>query len=713
MNMSRAFVGVSITSVGVAFLTAVLTALPEHSSAYALGGERTPAAGVRKPITGLVPAPKELPGGLRWQIVTLRPRGGIYCFDLSPDARLAVFADGPTVRICGTEDFVLRQVLAGHRARVGSVAWSPDGTRIATASIDGTARIWKADGSPLAELCGHTDAVTCIVWRRDGKQLATSGRDGTVRLWTSDGKPGRVIHGFDAGVTCVAFSPDGSRLVTGDENRLVRIWRIDGTLIAKCEGHHGPIHSVDWSPNGKAIVSGCQGYVPRDGQGGEFAFVRIWDPDGRFLRSLDGHLGHVDSVRFNPDGSKIATTAEDGRVRIWSTADGTLLTTANCGSNAILRWTPDGTQLYVAYLDAILTVDPFGNANNRVSIEVPLRFERALWRFGGASFATLTMDSDLRVFDASGRSLLKLNTGMNPYGNKDVGWRPDGKEILAVGYGDGAPVYNAEGKELRRLSTKNLRFAQWSPDGKSILAVGDQNAFVISPDGKKSSTFAGHQKRIESIAWSPDGKRFATGSCDSTIRIWDLDGGGIKVLQGDAGDVDSVAWSPDGRWVASGMDDGSWRLWKPDGTEGPGQPGRSEVMSVAFSPDSRRLATGTWDGTLCVWDIGGNRPICALAAHQGPIMSIKWSPDGKHILSASRDNTVRMWNAETFDCQLVILKMTDGTTTTFSAAGELLDGNRESLEQDVRYVVERDGETPRLMTLAQFQQISAPGAARH
>src|SRR5579862_2248192 len=129
----------------VVILIVLSTILLKQADARSIAAEEA-TAGDRKVLPGLIPAPAALPGGIRWQAVTTLPRGVISAFDLSPDGKWAAIADGATVRICSTDGFVLRHVLLGHEDRVRSVAWSPDGTKIATASADRTARIWEVDG---------------------------------------------------------------------------------------------------------------------------------------------------------------------------------------------------------------------------------------------------------------------------------------------------------------------------------------------------------------------------------------------------------------------------------------------------------------------------------------------------------------------------------------------------------------------------------------
>ncbi|MBX3440244.1 MAG: hypothetical protein KF861_22330, partial [Planctomycetaceae bacterium] len=145
--------------------------------------------------------------------------------------------------------------LVGHRRdQLYSVAWNPRGGSLASASIDGTVRLWSEDGSPVAEL--HVgQLLASVAWRPDGSALASGCEDGTIQLWHADGRPDRILRGHEDRVTSIAWSGDGRWIASGSRDNHVRLWSSSGEPQMQFVGHNNPVAAVRWRPKSRQLLS--------------------------------------------------------------------------------------------------------------------------------------------------------------------------------------------------------------------------------------------------------------------------------------------------------------------------------------------------------------------------------------------------------------------------------------------------------------------------
>ena len=180
----------------------------------------------------------------------------------------------------GTVTFWL--ALAGHTALVSGAAFSPDGSRVVTASWDGTARVWDAKtGGVLITLAGHRSWADSAVFSPDGGRILTASWDKTARVW--DAKTGAVLATFSGHadhVNGAAFSPDGSRVITAGNDNTARIWDAKtGAALVTLSGHAAGVNAAIFSPDGSRTVTASFDDT-----------ARIWNAEtGAALATLSGH----------------------------------------------------------------------------------------------------------------------------------------------------------------------------------------------------------------------------------------------------------------------------------------------------------------------------------------------------------------------------------------------------------------------------------------
>lgn len=250
------------------------------------------------------------------------PQPWIRAVAVSRDGKY-VLLGGVKAQLCelATGRSVLPDLIHAADRWVDAVDISPDGTKLATGSYDGTARLWDAKtGSQLLPPLRHGDPtqpdhnwIHAVTFSPDGRVLATGGHDGTARFWeTSTGRQVGSSLQHQGSVQAVAFSPDGRILATGSRDWELRLWDVASGRLLQQIGHPAWVTAVAFSPDGRKLLSGCSDHR-----------VRIWDvATGRMQCEPLRHSAPVYAVAFSPDGSLILTAGADHTSRLWDADSG-------------------------------------------------------------------------------------------------------------------------------------------------------------------------------------------------------------------------------------------------------------------------------------------------------------------------------------------------------------------------------------------------------
>jgi WD40 repeat protein len=542
-----------------------------------------------------------------------------------------------------------RLLLNGHEGSVNSAAFSPDGSRIVTASDDKTARISDAaSGKEIAVLRGHGDRVFSAAFNPDGSRIVTASGDKTARIWdAASGKEIAVLR-HDSYVRSAAFSPDGSRIVTASWT--ARIWdAASGKEIAVLRGHGSYVNSAAFSPDGSRIVTASWDKT-----------ARIWDAaSGKEIAVLRGHESYVNSAAFSPDGSRVVTAAWDKTARIWDAASGKAIAVLRGNSVNSAAFSPDGSRIITASSDKTARIwDAASGKEIAVLRGHGNSVNSAAFSPDGSRIITASSDKTARIWDAASGKEIAVLRGHGSSVNSAVhsaAFSPDGSRIVTASWDRTARIWDAaSGKEIAVLRghASNVWSAAFSPDGLRIVTASwDRTARIWdAASGNEIAVLRGHKDRVFSAAFSPDGSRIVTASRDKTARIWDAASGKeIAVLRVHEDSVHSAAFSPDGSRIVTASWDRTARIWDAaSGREIAVLRGHaSYVHSAAFSPDGLRIVTASLDNTARIWDVATTKEIAVLRGHESSVNSAAFSPDGLRIVTASEDKTARIWDAAT------------------------------------------------------------------
>ena len=394
-------------------------------------------------------------------------------------------------------------VLQGHTASVNAVAFSPDGTMLASASADRTIRLWKVSAEGIEPLCtfvGHTREVRTLTFASDGHVLASGGRDGTVRLWnvlalSSDALLSLNLH--TTVVNALAFHPLRATLASGAADSTIHL--VDLTLprdehLSPLIGHEGSIVTVDYSPDGAMIAVGADP-------------LQLFDAGtGELLRTLEGHTRAVNRVVFTDNGATLVSASDDHTVRVWSLEDGSLRypPLEHDGAVFAMDVSPDGAWIVAGDTTGALSLwdAKAGNLVVRFDAHQSRPIFDVAFSPGGRYIASGGWDDRLRVWDLD--ALLRGKTSPVFTIESDAGhvysvaFSPDGRYLAAGLWNARAALWELRDLDARRVSLVGL--------------------------------YANHFDVVNAVAFSPNGHFLATASWDRVIRRHPLPMGDVLSL---------------------------------------------------------------------------------------------------------------------------------------------------------------------------------------
>jgi len=505
-----------------------------------------------------------------------------------------------------------------------TVAVSPDG-QIVAGSGDGLVVVWDAaSGTERALLRGHRAQVNAVAFAPGAKLLASAGKDKLIKLWdVASGRVRATLDGHLGEVTAVAFSPSGRMVASAGWDGTVKLWDVDsGGERASLTGHADGVATLAFAPNGQTLASGSE-----DGS------VRLWDVEsGREVATLRGHDREVHAVAFSANGQTLASADGNGVVKLWDVAGRQEWAALNAHDGVVsgVAFSPDGGLLATGGRDKLVKLW------NTVTCQVEHELRGHTGEVSGVAFAP----DGLRLASSSWDQTVRL-------------WDPTtGKPVSSFAVTGTAPPETA----FVDLDVVVATPSQPRPSTITALrclatAGGDHQIRLWNVhSGQPMTAFAGHEKEVTAIAFSPDGKLLASASADKTARVWEVASGrSLHVLRGHEGEVTGIAFAPDGKRLATASWDQTIKLWDPATGQEAGllQGHRGAITSVAFSPDGSVLASGAWDKLVILWDLGASEVKGVIRGHEKMVTSVAFAPNGQTLATGGWDRAARLWDPQT------------------------------------------------------------------
>jgi|GEM_PF-1603927 WD40 repeat protein len=531
------------------------------------------------------------------------------------------------------------QVFSGHSATVYAVDSSPDGSLVATASFDGTVKLWKvADGAERIVFSGHKGKVMSVAFSPDGRSLVSGGEDKTVKLWEVPLDQGLALAEQLSPVRAVVLHEKSGRLVTAGADGSLRIWDLAGRKEERVLEPAAPgLRTLAVDRSGTLVAAA-----------GSDRIVRIWNlaPPARVKKKL------------SMEGTPLVRPGEKWRLWRGKTAPPAGW---NAGTFDASAWellpsgfgygtNPAELKTVTTRLDGMKQDRQQAGTPGYLSIFVRAKFSIPDPSLASKLILKVAFDDGFVAF-LNGREVVRSGVRGNP-----------------PGFRQGASATVADAVEKQFDLTPHLSKLK---AGENLLALQGHNVntsssdFVLSPslfavlptspaaqEKPGPLKLAGSQGEIRGVDFSLDGSRLAAVGDDRMVRIWRLsDGQEIVRLQGEAAGRDLVFI--DNNTLAVAGADGVVAIWNISGEKilrslaghvGP-------VLAVDWLPVARKLASAGKDGTVRLWDSDRGKELYKLAGHEGDVLSLSFSGNGKQLVSGGADKTLRIWAVESGKAQ--------------------------------------------------------------
>ncbi len=450
-----------------------------------------------------------------------RPRG----LGFSPDGQTLAFARDRDIVICDARSGIERRTLSGHAGFVTRLNYSPDGSLLASSSIDGTACIWTAETGELRHTLksGRSGSVHCVVFSPDGRRVATAGAGNLAHVW--DVETGQEVSAIahPNEVRSVAFSTDGTRLATASRGSDIMIWNLAGIHSTVVEAQAAAITNAVLRSDARQFASLAE----------DRSFC-LWNLDERLRVQPPLRVElpfEASGLAYDPEGGSLAICGETGEIQVHDTEDGRRVTKfpAHSGTIMSLAYRPDGRHLAAVGTEGLVRIFDVATRQVLNRLEGHRGTVAAVaYSPDGSRLATAGGDQEIRVWDTTHYRLADTLSGHDGWVNC-LAFDAESRRLLSGSEAGRVSLWDLDGlySNSRTISQEPVPVLSvaFSPDGRRIATSGEDRSIKIrdSTTGQETLDLDSHTDLVTSVSFARDASNstfLLSSSKDGTIRLW-------------------------------------------------------------------------------------------------------------------------------------------------------------------------------------------------
>lgn len=536
-----------------------------------------------------------------------------------------------------------------HPRPLESAEFSPDGTRMATVCADRAARLWDAHtGEPIGEPIPLERGEHNLAFSPDGKWIAVPLKNGARLFDSSTGRPAGPLLEQHTHVNFVCFSPDGRHLASVGENHTAIVWDVTtGEPAFPIIRHHGALRRAAFSPDGAWLACADDRLA-----------VHVFDvATGKRLPGILQQQGMALDLSFTADGRYLLAAGEDNFARLWEVQRAETKRTLR-HRGAVRRARLNSSN------DLVLTASRDGTARLWQTINGAPAF--APLREGDGIYAAVFSPDGSRIATGGRNGVARLwrlpamdgalFAARHQRAISRSAFSPDGSRLLTTSMDGTGRLWDAMTGEpasapLRHFGTAS--YGAFLPDGKRFITTSSDGILHVWNSADATEQFSlRHTNGFFTAGYSRNGARLVTVTVDGTARVWDAERG--QLLLSTAPGKAMSGWAQfnnDGSWLLTRGREPAWSVLKVATGKSafPPIPFSGNTSLARFSPDGLRIALLDFGkvSSVRLWDCATTNWLPARMVHATGINTVDWSPNGRVIATTTPDHTVRLWDAGT------------------------------------------------------------------